>query len=271
MSSSYDATTTQSGADAGEIGVTSSSRTAKPEKTLSGVNTRGITGRRSRWGRGDRVGNNAGDDGQNSRTVQVETVPSIRPRRNIKMIIAGLLLICIAGLLGGLIYDTITRQTNVVMMARTVWRGEVITSADLTEVAVGSVPGATVPTAEISSLVGKTAQVDLPERTIVDPSWVGESIARPDSAIVGLKLSAGKLPSSPLPPGTLVKIVQTPSQGQLADVASQFSVDGVVVTRPALLADQQTWVIDVAVPMAYLERVAASAAVDQIAIVKIER
>ncbi|MGY4719010.1 SAF domain-containing protein [Naumannella huperziae] len=196
--------------------------------------------------------------------------PPLRPRRRPKLIAAGVLAVCLGGLAGAAIHLQSIDQTPVIMVTRAVARGEVIEAADLGTVGIGAAPGlATVPAAELESLIGQTARIDLAAGSVLPAGAVGADPLPEGFSRVGLRLPAGRLPTSPLPPGEPVSLVPVqPTSGENDDkLAGIGPVAATIAASPELAPDQSAWLVDVSVPTGDARLVTELAATDRIALV----
>lgn len=178
----------------------------------------------------------------------------------------GALLIALGGIGGGALFSTLSDADTVITVTRTVYRDQVIGQADLGVVSLSGAPGVdSVPADRLDEVVGSTALTDLAEGSLLNPTSFGAAPVEAGTARVGLKLAAGRLPTSPLPPGTAVLLIPVGRDG--AEPPSGASV----VARVAATADPTAdgaALIDVTVPVAEAERVARLAAADQLALVR---
>ena len=146
-----------------------------------------------------------------------ETTPSpprVPGRRNPKWIALGVVALCLGGLLSYVLYARLADETAVVTVAQTVYRGEVIDAADLTTITLkGNTIAQTVPATDLDAMVGKRAAVDLVAGSVLVASAVThEAIPASGRTVVGLKLSAGRTPTSLLIPSAAVRLVALPAQ-----------------------------------------------------------
>lgn len=196
---------------------------------------------------------------------------SQRARRSPRLVVIGVL----CSVLGALVIAAAFAQTrdtrSVVVMSRTVERGEILKPGDLTTVSIGAAPGlATVPADQLDSLIGKSALVDLPAAALVGREMVGEPVLAKDTSHLGVKLEAGRLPLGRMPAGTRVLLVEvSAAQGQ-ANVTSAAArtFPATVVTSPTELPDGATWVLDVAVTSRDAAQVAELAATGRLVVVR---
>ena len=177
---------------------------------------------------------------------------STRVRRSPRLLLIGLLVSVLGALGVTAAFTQATTSSTVVAMARSVPRGQTVTQADLTTVTIGAVPGiSTVPGSRLDALVGQTALVDLPSGSLVGEHSIGEAPVQPDTAQLGLKLEAGRLPNTGLVPGTRVLLVEVsgPATGGKAEqtTGATRTFPAVVVRAPAALPDGASWVLDVSV------------------------
>ena len=201
----------------------------------------------------------------------LETTPSpprVPGRRNPKWIALGVVALCLGGLLSYVIYARLANETAVVTVAQTVYRGEVIDAADLTTITLqGNTIAQAVRAADLDTMVGKRAAVDLAAGSLLVATAVtDETIPASGRAVVGLKLSAGRAPTSLLIPSAAVRLVALPDQNGSDDLAGD--------TFPAWVIDQATGAdgisilvnVDVAADQAAI--IAQLAAQDRIALVR---
>lgn len=191
---------------------------------------------------------------------------AIRPRRNLRWILAGVLAICLGGLGSAVLYSSVANATSVLKVNRTIYRGEVIGAADLGPVSLGTHLGVeTVPAERAGELIGKTALVDLPGGSLVTPGSVGEPEVRRGFSRLGLKLNPGQVPISPLPAGTPVALVPITANNDGNAVGSAYRAT--IAVAPAPLVDGSTS-LEVLVADADSDPVARLAAAGRLVVVK---
>ncbi len=189
---------------------------------------------------------------------------------------AGILCACLGGLGGALAWQQASSATPVVVMNASVARGETVKATDLAVVDLPPAPGVkTIPAADLHELVGQQAMVDLPAGSLVGEGSVGTPQTEPGFAELGLKLTAGRLPSSRMPAGTAVVLIEvsapggpaSPSSGQNA-AGKARTFEAVIVTAPKMLPDGGTWVVDVSLPEGAAAEVAQLSSQDRIVLIK---
>lgn len=191
---------------------------------------------------------------------------SIRPRRNLRWVLIGVLAICLGGLGSAVLYTSVADATSVLKVNRTIYRGELIGPADLGPVSLGSHLGVqTVPAERAADLVGKTALLDLSDGSLVTPGSIGEPDAKPGFSRLGLKLNAGQVPVSALPAGSPVVLVPITAVNDGKAAGNAFHAT--IAVAPAPLIDGSTS-LEVTVADADSDQVARLAAAGRLVVVK---
>jgi hypothetical protein len=194
---------------------------------------------------------------------------TVRARRNLRLLWAGVLAICLGGLGAAGLYLSVADTHSVVAVKRTVFRDQLITAEDLTVISLATVPGLeTVAAERITEVVGTSALTDLVEGGVLSPRSFGAPPLEVGKVRLGLKLAPGRMPAGALPPGTevlLVAVARTAPDG--SDLTPEASVTGRVASLPEALPDGSA-VLDVVVPDGEAERVARLAAADRLVLVR---
>jgi len=190
----------------------------------------------------------------------------VRTRRNLRWMAAGVLAVCLGGLGAALLYTSLSNAQTVVRVVRTVYRDQVITAADLGVTSAGPAAGVdTVAADRIDAAIGSTAQYDLVEGSLLGPRDFGEAAVEAGTARLGLRLAAGRIPASPLPPGTEVLLVPVGRDG--GEPPAGASVVARIAVSSSALPDGAS-IVDVSVAAAEAELVARLAANDQLVLVR---
>ena len=193
-------------------------------------------------------------------TPRPETV-QLRARRSPRLIALGLLLVAGGGIGVAALVGSGDDVVPLVVMAADVRRGDVIGDGDLTVIELPASSGVQgMPAADLPSLVGERALMDLPKGAFPLATHVGAEPLPAGQTLVGLRLPIGKLPATELPPGTAVRVVGVGD-------GTQTTVDAVVARAPSLLDDGTSFALDVRVADAEADLVARLAAGDQVALV----
>ena len=195
------------------------------------------------------------------------TLRPVRSRLDLRWLVAGVLAVCVGGLGAALLYANASSSTSVITIKRTVYRDQIITTEDLgvlsLAVPIGLGP---VSSDRLAEIVGKTAIIDLPAGGILTPAGFGEPVVAPGSVRLGLRLEAGRLPTSAMEPGASVLLVPVGRDG--GEPPSGGSVPATIATIPQQQTDGAS-VVDVGVAAAEGPRVAQLAAAGQLAVLRV--
>jgi SAF domain len=201
-------------------------------------------------------------------TATTPEPPRLPGRRNPKWIALGIVALCLGGLLSYVIYARLATETTVVSVAQTVYRGEIIETADLTTITLqGSTIPHGVPARELTSVVGKRAATDLVAGSVLVASAVtDEIIPATGRAVVGLKLSAGRTPTSLLLPSSAVRLVALPPENGTDKLTGDTFTARVIDQSNG--ADGTSILVNVDVAADQAATIAQLAAQDRIALVR---
>lgn len=197
----------------------------------------------------------------------------MRGRRSPRLMIVGVLCAVLGALAVTAAFDQANDTHAVVAVARSVPRGVVVGPDDLTTVTIGAVPGvSTIPADQLQALVGQTALVDLPQGSLVGAGWIGAPVMQPGTSHLGLKLAAGRLPSTAMPPGTKVRLVAVSSAAEGAagttGATTGQTFEATVISVPRELPDGASWVLDVSVATAESAAIAELAASERLVLTR---
>lgn len=133
-----------------------------------------------------------------------------RDRTSKSRTLLAVLLVVGCALTGALLFMTAGGKSEVVTLAKDVAKGQVITRADLNSTSVAGVSGA-VPVEYASSVIGKTAAVDLVDGQVLISKQVTEAaVPGAGEALVGLSLEPARIPAG-LRAGDLVDVIAVPA------------------------------------------------------------
>ena len=165
----------------------------------------------------------------------VGVAPPPKLQRRPLLIAASAALIVLGALLSVWAYTGVGNNKEVTAVRVDIPRGSVVTRESLQVVRVGVDPAlATVPAAQIDTLVGQRAAVDLKAGQLMVPGAVSaEVVPSFGNSVIGLSLGAGQLPGDMLGVGDRVRIVSTPGQQGDVKVDDIRVFDGVVVAVSA--------------------------------------
>lgn len=204
---------------------------------------------------------------------------ALRARRSPLLVVAGLLCAALGALGGAFAWTQASRAQSVLVMNRGVERGEQLQAGDVGVVSISLAEGvATLPASGLDGLVGRHARVDLPAGSLLGPGSVGAPQLGAGSSRVGLRLPAGRVPTTPMPAGTritVVEVAEAPSAVQAgpqpAGVAQGpgglRTFDAVVARAPARAEDRAGWLMDVEVDAARAALLADLASRDRVAVI----
>lgn len=181
-------------------------------------------------------------------------------KRSWGVVTAGVLMIVIGGLVGGLAFVQAGQTESVLTVREPVAEGQTIDRSNLVSKQVAGVDHA-VPVEQADKLAGQTAAIDLPAGHVVT-SDAATTDPIPDSgqAVVGIAVTAAQMPGAKLEIGDTVRVVKVPAGEDSADTADD---DADTVT-------EQARVLDVTPPAQGTDKtvvtvVAAEGAADQLA------
>lgn len=202
-----------------------------------------------------------------------QSLPRLRLRRNPRLIAIGALAVCVGGLGTAMAYQQTGHTQSVVVVAKNVPRGQIVGAADLSVTTIGSAPEvAKLPAAELSKLIGQEALVDLMKGELVGEGAIGRSTLPAGTVQLGLKLGAGRLPTSQMPSGTpivLVSVADPKANSSPADatqITNQFEAH--ISRAPTVLPDGSTWTLDIVVNEKQAANIAILAASDRLVVMR---
>lgn len=195
------------------------------------------------------------------------TLRSVRSRLDLRWLVAGVLAVCVGGLGAALLYANASSATSVIAIKRTVYRDQIITAEDLGVISLAVPIGLDSVSADrLAEIVGKTAIIDLPAGGILTPAEFGEPVVPEGKVRLGLRLDAGRLPTSAVEPGAAVLLVPVGRDGGVPP--SGGSVPATIATTPRQQTDGSS-VVDLTLAAADGVRVAQLAAAGQLAVLRV--
>lgn len=154
---------------------------------------------------------------RNGETLGIE--PARRRQRSLPlaMVAAACMAASIAAFVG--LQLAATDLEPVLAVTRPVQAGSTITDADLTVAHVAEDPHlSTVPLSQRSTVIGRTAAIDLAPGTLLVDGALGEaSVLADGESLVGVEVPAAAAPIDALSPGTRVSLVAVARPGESAD------------------------------------------------------
>lgn len=179
--------------------------------------------------------NGKGGDASDTRsgTTPRPAPPSAAPRsrRRPGLLLLGVALVAVGGLATAWVVAQAGDRTAVVVTARALEFGDVVTAADLTTAEISLDPSVSiVPADERDTLVGQVATAAVPAGAIVAAgAFAAEGPPTDGESLVGLALPTGRLPAEPLAAGDVVLVVPTPAQGAEPPLTPPEAVEATVV------------------------------------------
>jgi hypothetical protein len=187
------------------------------------------------------------------------------------MVALSVALICVGGLASAWAWQSTSNAQEVLTVRETVHRGEAIEEADLVTVRIGVDPAIrAVPAADLSTLVGKRAALDIAAGGVVTADQVTDAAVPPAGyAVVGLSLTGAMLPTNQLIPGDKVRVVPTAGEGGAAVPTGGDAPSAYPASVIGVFVDDITGntLVNVQVEVASAPVVATRAAAGQVALV----
>ena len=165
------------------------------------------------------------------------------------------------------LYNSAGNRTEAIVLRATVNRFEVVKRTDLKVVRISAdTEAAHVPSAQIEQVIGRLAATDLVEGSmLVDAQLLpaGDSLLKPDEALVGLLLGAGESQMG-LRKGAPVVMIVRPAQGE---TTAPVEVKGWVYDASAAALNSRERPVEVAVPRGKAALVSAAGADKRVTLV----
>lgn len=180
------------------------------------------------------------------------------------MVLVGVLLVVGCALAFGVLAQRLADQRPVLVLARPLERGAVLTAADLAVAQVSADTSVrTVAPDGRAQLVGNTLLTPLPAGSLITPELVapGAIDLGRDARTVGLALEPGGYPVASLAAGDTVSVVATADGGTVLDDA------GVVLAVEPAVEGSTTLLVSVVVDRTAATPITAAAAADQVRLV----
>ena len=189
-----------------------------------------------------------------------------RPGRPTGRVVLAVLLIVAGAAIGAALYLAGDDRTQVVVAARDIPVGTVISAGDLTAGEISGEGVGAIAGQDASRLLGQTATTRIPAGALLHAEMVDPAPPPgPGRVAVGLSLSAGQLPTAELAADRLVQVIQVPAA---ADAAVEAPQSTVLVPEALVLsvgADPSgAWLVTVAVASEDAPAVSASAAAGRV-------
>ncbi|RKE02975.1 SAF domain-containing protein [Streptomyces sp. TLI_171] len=193
-------------------------------------------------------------------------------RRRPALIGVSVALIAVGGLVGAMTLTAAGQREDVLVVAKPLAFGQVITRGDLTVASISLDPALKpVGADQLDSIVGKHASAQLlPGTTLTKASVTSDALVQPGQQLVGIQVKPGQLPATALVPGQKVVIVSTPGQSVAADAGASTGTPSTLpaqVVRVGSPDSSGSLTVDVSVDANAGATVAARASTGNIAII----
>ncbi len=217
-------------------------------------------------------------------------LPIVPGRRKPLLAVASALLVLASVAVFASLYSSADHRVPVLTVISTIQQGAPITAAQLGTAEVASSQGLSpIPVSSASSLSGKWATVTIPAGSLLTQGDVTSNRPLPGgTAVVGLALKDGQLPSNGVVPGDRVMIVQTLNAGTVLPATSGLGTSGVAgnlngassagvlvaqarvfetATPPTSSSSGAAELVSVTVPSTLASTVATAAAASEVSVV----
>lgn len=193
-----------------------------------------------------------------------------KPRRNIRMLLLGVVLALLCGLAAVWAVNRAGTPTSVVILTNDVAAGQQITSQDLGTTNITGGEGlSTVPKSRMRSLVGERASTDLSAGSLAsEDAFQSRVTPRNGDAIVGVALKVGQYPQTGLQHGDRVRLVLGKADTDSEGSAKPDSVNAVVLSVGEPNKNSRI-VVDFSVPNADADQAARAASSEQVTVVNV--
>lgn len=202
-------------------------------------------------------------------TAAAAPAPS-KPRRNIRMLLLGVVLALLCGLAAVWAVNRAGTPTSVVILTNDVAAGQQVTGQDLGTTNITGGEGLnTVPKSQMRSLVGQRASKDLSAGSLASEGAFQSRVApRDGDVIVGVPLTSGQYPQTGLAHGDVVRLVLGKADSAGKESAEQTSVSAVVLSVGEPDKNSRI-VVDFSVPNGDADQTARAASSEQVTVVNV--
>jgi Flp pilus assembly protein CpaB len=201
----------------------------------------------------DPVSRSASPSGNGSAPLPV-SLASPKHRRP-SWVVAGVALVAFAALLGAWVFATTSDTMRVVVAARDLAPGEVVTAADLRVVEFGRSGDVRAVQAEQQELIlGQAARGPIPAGTVLNTDLFSdrEKVISAGDVVVGAALAPGAVPTAGLAAGDLVNVlgvVKTTGAEDVGPVATVLTTGTVwAVAQPTASGASPAWWVSLLIP-----------------------
>ncbi len=196
-------------------------------------------------------------------------VSVLRRRRNVPGAVLGGLVVLVCAFAVGVWATSVGHRTSVLVVAKDVPAGGVITATDLTSSGVSADHSVSaIPASQSSEVVGRVAAERLVAGTLVVRAELADGPLVPSGdAVVGLALKPGMFPAA-LAAGERATLIVTPAQaGGSSGSGGSVLVSAAMVSQIGASSDGESTLVSVVVPSSAAPSVAAAGAQGSVSVV----
>lgn len=191
----------------------------------------------------------------------------LRSRRNPRLLVIGIVAALVGAVAGAWMLTTISQTAPVLVVARPVPAGAVLTTQDLATAQLPADPAiAFIPATDRDTVIGQRAATDLVAGAVLAPgATTADPVPAPEMSVVGVALKPSQMPAMPLGVGDQVRVVVGVREGDPVP-------DRDVADLPAVVTDLQvgedgTSVVDLTVPQGQANQLAVWASTGRVVLV----
>lgn len=199
------------------------------------------------------------------------TAPSqtkrVRSRRNPRLMVLGIVAALGGSVVGAWMLTTISQTAPVLVVARPVPAGAVITAQDLTTAQLPADPViAAIPATDRQTVLGQRAATNLVAGAVLAPgSTTADPVPAPQMSVVGVSLKPSQMPAMPLGVGDEVRVVVGVRDGDPLPDGDAKELRAVVTDLQ--VGEDGTSVVDLTVPEAQANELAVWASTGRVVLV----
>lgn len=192
----------------------------------------------------------------------------VRVRRRPVLLAIGIALVLVAVIGAVTAFSAMRQTTDILVLADEVQQGQPITASDLTTKEINSDANlGAIPVDQRDKVIGKLASSRMPAGTVLLPTAVTDQVVPGEGlTMVGVTVTYPHLPSEPIVPGDMVRLVDTPREQDNPPVQGPINTTAQVYSTKDIPEAGET-IVNVLVPEAEANWVAARAATKRVSIV----
>ncbi len=205
-------------------------------------------------------------------TVSTGALRAPRAGRSNARVVLAVLLIVAGAAIGGALYLAGDSRTQVVVAARDIPVGTVLSAGDLTSGEMSGTGVGAIAGADAGLLLGQSATTRIPAGALLHADMVQAAPPPGEGRVaIGLALTAGQLPAAELTPDRVVQVLQVPPASESAAGSTAEAPVSTVLVDDALVLSVTSdpsgaWLVTVAVAEADAPAVAAAAAAGRVSV-----